>query len=141
MIETTRYIRKRFYVEVVEVTAENFEELAKWVGGVEQQDHSGIYIEVPVSRPQSERQTRAYIGDFVLKANSGFKVFTSGAFAAGFELAPEPTPEKPTTGGKKRGKPYGRKPAGHMSTQARVNMNLTPLVRGHLSDEDVAASS
>lgn len=90
MIESTRYVRKPFYIDAVQVTTENLEDIAKWVESEVRHDVDGTkYVKVRVHRPLNDRQTKAYVGDWVLKAGGGFKVFTPKAFASNFELAAE----------------------------------------------------
>lgn len=84
MFETTEYERKPFKVTVVQVTSENIEEVARWTRGTLKTDDGGKYVEVKVHRPIDDRQTKAYAGDFVLKAPTGFKVYTQTAFAKSF---------------------------------------------------------
>lgn len=102
MLTPQKYTRKPFEVEAVEVTPQNINDVAEWCGGrVLQSDlskdggRSGSqeYIKVAVKRPLSDRQTRAYYGDWVLFARSGagdagpagFKVYTPKAFTGSFE--------------------------------------------------------
>lgn len=94
-MDTQKYARKPFVVDAVEVTAENLEEVAKWCGGeVRTKKQTGEfteleydvqYIKVKVKRALNQRQTEAYIGDRVLKAGTGFKVYTAQAFFNSFE--------------------------------------------------------
>lgn len=84
MLETTEYERKPLKVAVVQVTSENIEEVARWTRGKLKTDAGGKYIEVKVHRPIDDRQTKAYAGDFVLKAPTGFKVYMQAAFAKSF---------------------------------------------------------
>lgn len=97
-IEIEKFARKTFYVDAVKVTADNMEDVAKWCSGdvVHLRDGDDAeghtqYINVRVHRPLNERQTRAFVGDRVLRrsdyhhAGSGFKVFTPGAFEKSFE--------------------------------------------------------
>ena len=90
------YCRKRFDVEAVQVTPENMADVAKWCNGdVIQCGADGSddlstsadrdYIKVKVSRPLNEKQTRAFSGDWVLKAGTGFKVYTDRAMKNSFE--------------------------------------------------------
>jgi hypothetical protein len=92
-VKTERYERKRFFVDVVKVTEENFLEVADWVKGVTNVSSAGKFIKVAVNKPQNERQTQAFVGDYILKSSTGFKVFTKGAFEVSFMPAP-PIPEK-----------------------------------------------
>jgi hypothetical protein len=84
------YTRKPFNIEAVQVTRENMEEVAKWCGGVVQLDAKNKrYIKVDVNLPLTEKQTKAYLDDWVLKSdNRGkgrFKVYTHKAFVHCFD--------------------------------------------------------
>lgn len=88
-ITTEKYARTTFYVEAVQVTAENIEDVAKWCGGeLKHETRQGRrlvqYIEVEVNNPMSEKQKRAFVGNWVLKAGTGFKVYTEKAFRSCF---------------------------------------------------------
>jgi len=85
MLETTRYIRKKFDIDAVQVTGSNIHEVAKWVDGEVRSDAQGQYVKVRVHRPLNDRQTKAYIDDWVLYAGTGYKVYTPKAFANSFE--------------------------------------------------------
>lgn len=95
-MQPKKYVRKPFEVNAVQVTEENFEEVAVWCGGTivttrSPQDDKAAgerYIKVEVSRPLNERQTKAYVGDWLLEAARGFKVYTDGPFARNFALVP-----------------------------------------------------
>jgi len=88
MIQTQKYIRKPLYVDVVQVSDENFDEVAAWCQGeIKPQgegDH-GRYIFVRVHSPRNPRQTKAYVGDWILYTERGYKVYTTKAFLASFE--------------------------------------------------------
>lgn len=88
-IVTEKYIRKAFEIDAVQVTEENFEEVAKWCDGDIRTEKHGRkdvrYIQVRVNRPLNERQTKAFIGDWVLYAGTGYKVYTNKAFTSSFE--------------------------------------------------------
>ena len=92
VIETTKYVRKPFYIEAVRVTAENMDEVAKWARGTIHVDGEERYIKIKVHRPLNIRQTQAFVGNWVLSAGTGFKVFTAKAFAENFELVEKPIP-------------------------------------------------
>lgn len=81
LMEIEEYTRKSFTVKAVHVTVANIEEVAKWCGGVIKQRR---FIKVPVEKPQNDRQTQAYIGDWVLESGKGFKVYTNAAFSRSF---------------------------------------------------------
>lgn len=85
MLETTKYMRKKFDIDAVQVTSENLQEIAKWVDGDIRSDDVGQYVKVRVHRPLNDRQTKAYIGDWVLYAGTGYKVYTAKAFVNSFE--------------------------------------------------------
>lgn len=104
-VQTKKFLRKPFEVEAVQVTEENFEDVAAWCGGsiVTVQDTQtqnsipGVgdpnaprrFISVEVARPLSRRQTEAYVGDWVLYASKGFKVYANRAFSKNFDEKPE----------------------------------------------------
>lgn len=89
-VDPKKYVRKPFYVEAVQVTAENMEDVAKWCSGeLRKQGEDESYIKVWVQRPLDERQTKAFIGDWVLYAGTGFKVYMTKAFEKSFEAVPE----------------------------------------------------
>lgn len=86
MIETTKFARKPFYVDGVQVTEENMEAVAEWcMGTVCTNDDGTKFIKVRVHRPMNERQTKAFVEDHVLYAGTGFKVYPPRAFEKSFE--------------------------------------------------------
>lgn len=92
---SNRFVRKPFYVDAVQVTQENMEQVAEWCNGdIRQQKNKKSnfapkYIKVRVARPMTERQTKAYVGDWVLYAGTGYKVYTDKAFKQCFDKAPK----------------------------------------------------
>jgi len=105
-VETVRYVRKPLYVEAIQVTPENFADVARYCEGtigdkrndpnakqtksideVSEIDPSKHYIYVQVNNPQNHRQTKAMLGDWVLKAEQGYKIYTDRAFKDNFDLA------------------------------------------------------
>lgn len=90
-LNPTTYVRKTFTVEAVQVTDDNLDDIAGWTGGqvlanaATEKDPAKFFVKVPVKRPLNERQCRAYVGDWVLQARSGFKVYTQKAFEGCFE--------------------------------------------------------
>jgi hypothetical protein len=76
------YIRKPFTIEAVQVATSNMYDIANWCGG----HLDAGTIKVPVKRPLSPKQTIANVGDWVLKSDSGFKVYTDEAFKRNFDL-------------------------------------------------------
>lgn len=98
-METAKFARVPFMVEAVQVTPDNMEEIANWTMGeirtrrpIKERGETEdvFYVKVDVLRPSSERQTRAYNGDWVLlHENGSWKVFSEQAFAKCFVLAEE----------------------------------------------------
>lgn len=87
MIETQKYKRKSFDVDAVQVTSENMQDISEWCSGSVEEEQNRTFVKVPVNRPLDERQTKAFPGDWVLQAGSGFKVYTGKAFGKSFEPA------------------------------------------------------
>lgn len=100
-MKTDKFARKPFFVDAVQVTHANIDEVAKWCGGDVRsmaqdagpdQMKAVFYIKVRVTRPLNVRQTQAFVGDWVLYAGTGYKVYTDAAFHKSFEptiYAPE----------------------------------------------------
>lgn len=98
---TEKYVRKPLFVDAVQVTEENFEKLAKWcfgeISNVDETpldpdapvDPSKQYIHVRVHNPKNPRQTRAYVGDWVLYTERGYKVYSTKAFQSNFTKVDE----------------------------------------------------
>lgn len=89
-METTKFTRKPFDIEAVQVTSENMEEVASWSHGLIEEDpgeNGKFYIHIKVEHPITARQEKAYIGDWVLSSKKGFKIYTPGAFQKNFVLA------------------------------------------------------
>ena len=84
--------RLPFIIQAIQVTPDNIYQVAKWCRGrVKSEGKRGIkkYIKVEVKRALNDRQTMAYIGDWVLKAGSGYKVYTPKAFETSFRKVTE----------------------------------------------------
>lgn len=109
VIETEKYIRKPLYVQAVQITSENFAEALTWCNGdlftqvFNPDTKEVLYEEVPsgteassenhfirirVHNPQSPRQTRAFVGDWILYTDKGYKIYTDKAFRENFDIAP-----------------------------------------------------
>lgn len=88
-LTTGQYVRKPFEITAVRVTADNIETVAKWCEGeIRNREGAKIrYIHVDVPKPLNERQTMAYIGDWVMTMGpgSGYKVYTNVAFQSSFD--------------------------------------------------------
>lgn len=94
-ITTEKYIRKPLYVDAVRVTRENFDEIADWCQGtVEVEESRGetadrSYVRVRVHHPKDAKQTKAFVGDWLLYTEKGYKVYTNPAFLRSFDLVSE----------------------------------------------------
>jgi hypothetical protein len=95
-VTTTQYIRKPLYVDAMRITGANFDEVAAWCQGEVQQDEipgkgtGKKYIRVRVHNPKNSRQTKAFVGDWLLYTERGYKVYTNKAFHDSFdEVDPE----------------------------------------------------
>lgn len=86
-MQTQKYARKPFYIDAVQVTEENMAEVAEWCGGTQREANGpeAAHIKIKVHRPFTPRQTKAFVGDWVLKSETGFKIYTPVAFERGFE--------------------------------------------------------
>lgn len=90
MIKPQTYARRQFEIEAVQVTDENIGQVAAWCGGklrsyTNEEGFEIPFIKVQVARPLNVKQTQAHAGDWVLKAGTGFKVYTDKAFERCFE--------------------------------------------------------
>lgn len=101
-ISTKKYIRKPLVVDAVQVTAQNFEAMAQWCHGeivcndgsaAEQVNPGNQHIRVRVHNPKTPRQTKAFVGDWILYTDRGYKIYTSKAFLSSFSEVPESEPE------------------------------------------------
>lgn len=88
-MKTETFFRIPFPVEAIRVTDENMEDVAKWCGGkvdtVIQSGRAVKFIQVDVKNPMTERQKKAYVGDWVLYAGKGWKCYTNKAFHGCFK--------------------------------------------------------
>ena len=96
-IVTTKYVRKPLIVDAVQVTRENFKELADWCQGSIRRNNDGMdvmsgevdpssqHIHVRVHNPRSGRQAMAFVGDWILYTEMGYKIYNTKAFLGSFE--------------------------------------------------------
>lgn len=86
-METRTFMRKSFEVEAVQVTEENMNDVAQWCQGrvVNATNDEGKHVKVRVMRVMEERQTKAFVGDWVLYAGTGYKVYNAKAFQKSFD--------------------------------------------------------
>lgn len=73
-------MRKPFPVRGFEVTETNMDAIARWcVGHVVREDVPRPFVRVPVSRSVNEKQTRAYVGTWVIasvfEGQTSYKVY------------------------------------------------------------------
>lgn len=88
-IVTEKYVRKPLYVDAVRITNQNFEELASWCQGLIEHDENEDgskkkFIRVRTHKPINPRQTKGFVGDWILYTEMGYKVYTHYAFKGGF---------------------------------------------------------
>lgn len=83
-VVTTKFVRKALYVDAIRVTEENFEQVSEWCKGNIVNGDTSKYIKVHVQSPLSEKQTRAWCGDWVLHGPNGYKVYTNKSFNRAF---------------------------------------------------------
>lgn len=94
-MQTQKFQRKPFLVDCVQVTEENMAEVAEWCKGTVTSTDSAIaekfkkkvqtWIQVETQQPMNDRQKQAFVGDWILYANHGFKIYTPNAFERTFE--------------------------------------------------------
>lgn len=94
MLSPKTYIRKPFQVQAEQVTNANMHQVALWCDGEvkglgEHDGRWGPFIEVKVVNPDPNkpRQAQAFVGDWVLKSEKGFKVYTNRSFEKSFDSA------------------------------------------------------
>lgn len=88
---TQTYQRKPLTVEAVQVTEANLYEVAKWCEG-DVRTHNVTnkkFIQVDVLHPLNPKQTKATVGEWVLKSDQGYKIYSDAAFKKGWELVGE----------------------------------------------------
>lgn len=89
-----RFAKKVFYIEAVQVTSNNMEKAAAWCGGEIQHTRAkpdkgyeaSPFIKVNTHNPRTVRQTRAFPGDWIVKAENGvWRIYPNNAFCLAFE--------------------------------------------------------
>jgi len=90
-VSTTRYVRKPLYVDAVRITRSNFEKVTQWCHGeIQETDVGKKFIFIDAHNPINPRQTKGFIGDWVLRTNRGYKIYTNKAFSESFdEIKPD----------------------------------------------------
>lgn len=102
-ITTKQYVKKPLYVEAVRITRRNFFEVVQWCEGyvqTERPDHhehpNKKYIKLQTHNPINMRQTKAFVGDWILKTERGVKVYSHKNFLESFDEVEEiATPSYP----------------------------------------------
>jgi hypothetical protein len=107
-MQIEEFWRIPFPVKGVQVTEENMQEVANWCRGKVNVEAVGTvdnasprrFIKVKVEKAITDKQTRARVGDYVLRSPSGFKVYTEQAFLKCFgqkreEVLPYASPDEP----------------------------------------------
>lgn len=85
------FVRKQFPVQAIRVTPANIEELAAFCGGELKHDgekegnFSRDYIKVDAKGARTEEQTKARVGDWLVKQGRTWKVYKDKAFRSAFE--------------------------------------------------------
>lgn len=85
-----KFVRKSFPVDAVRVSHKNIHELAGILGATVAKtldDHQRLYICLDKIKTSNARQTKAYIGDWVVVAENGIKVYRDKSFRRVFEQA------------------------------------------------------
>jgi len=106
-IVTQKYVRKPLYVDAVKITMENLVDIAHWCQGeIKNYDDKILsaadaenplierYIHVRVHNPKNVRQTKGFIGDWLLYTERGYKIYTQKAFRSSFDFVDETAEEK-----------------------------------------------
>lgn len=84
VVNAQKFMRKTFFVDAIRITTENFEAVASWCNAEIITDEGETHMKLEVVRPLNERQTRAYVGDWILTSHSGFKIYNANAFSRCF---------------------------------------------------------
>ena len=88
-IKADRVVRNPLYADAIQVAANNLAEVAAWCQGdvcplavADKWREGSQYVKVKVHHPWTERQTKAFITDWILYSNNSFKVYPDKAFKA-----------------------------------------------------------
>jgi hypothetical protein len=93
-MKTQEYRRKSFSVNAVEVTLQNFEEVAEWCKGevaYESVKMMGAETKLPVVKIKGQgdnrgREFKAYLGCFIIELKGSFRVYKPTQFWNSFEI-------------------------------------------------------
>jgi hypothetical protein len=138
-LKTHKFARKPFYVDAVRVSENNIEEVAEWCKGeVVNNGTDPIHIRVEVNRPLNERQTQAFVGDWVLFAGTGFKVYMPKAFDRSFEKVKHLSKEQADIAGIKPPHEKSQPPKRRVPpalTQSVLSKELADKINGNSEEE------
>jgi hypothetical protein len=97
-MEPSKYQRKPFRVQAIQVTDENLSDLAEWCGGWVKLEEDGFdtfksYVDVPIAKPAGRyrlQRVRAYVGDWLVRLTEDnvFKIYKTRSFLEIFEEVP-----------------------------------------------------
>ena len=95
-VTTTQFIKKPLYVEAVRITRKNFNDVARWCGGRVQTERANAaenagkkFLKIDAHNPINSRQTKAFVGDWILQTDRGFKIYTHNSFVGAFDEVQE----------------------------------------------------
>jgi hypothetical protein len=148
-VKTDKFQRKPFIVEAVQVTAENMAEVAQWTKGTVTSTDPAIaeqlkkpvqtWIQIDTQQPMNDRQQQAFVGDWVLYANRGFKIYTPKAFERTFEAVFKPE-DKQTVVIHTDDNRHGELPKGNPKDVAERHINRSAESGEFVSDKEAAAN-
>ena len=81
-MEFKEYVRKPFVVEAVQITQDNIEELAKYIGTIGYKDDGTAYIQV--DRTKIPNIDRVYVGFYMTKIGRNTRCYSYRAFTMQF---------------------------------------------------------
>jgi hypothetical protein len=91
-VTTKQFTKKPLHVEAVRITRNNFADVVKWCSGRVRTERSDApqnagkkFIKIEAHNPINIRQTKAFVGDWILKTERGFKVYTHVSFTQSFD--------------------------------------------------------
>lgn len=77
-MQFTKFVRKPFEVEAVEITTENIEEISKMVGDLVKKDDETLFIQV--DKDKIPNMFRVYPGDWLTKMDGNIRCYSRKAF-------------------------------------------------------------
>ena len=84
-METVKYRRKPFIVEVSEITEENIHEAAGLLGGSVMANENGVKF-IEYGNPKAKNKRKAYIGFYITSMNGKYRCYSPNIFASTFDL-------------------------------------------------------